>query len=87
MVIEFKKPGVTSETVTLIKPSGGFGDTAAHQFRDLAGQTEFENHLLPGDRFLILVAAMRGHSATVALMKNFYTRQRGGFIGFSFFRN
>ena len=63
MVIEFKKPGVTSETVTLMRDGtqivallgtdlqagiGGFGDTAAEALRDLAGQMEFENHRLPG---------------------------------------
>ena len=66
MVIEFKKPGVTSETVTLMRDGnqivallgpdlqagiGGFGDTAAEALRDLAGQMEFENHRLPGIDF------------------------------------
>jgi hypothetical protein len=66
MVIEFKKPGVTSETVTLMRDGnqivallgpdlqagiGGFGDTAAEALRDLAGQMEFESHRLPGIDF------------------------------------
>jgi hypothetical protein len=66
MVIEFKKPGVTSATVTLMRDGnqivallgpdlqagiGGFGDTAAEALRDLARQMEFENHRLPGIDF------------------------------------
>jgi hypothetical protein len=62
MVIEFKKPGVTSETVTLMRDGnqivallgpdlqagiGGFGDTAVEALRDLAGPMEFEITVCP----------------------------------------
>ena len=66
MVIEFKRPGIVSATVTIMRDGnqvaallgpdlqagiGGFGDTAIEALRDLAAQMEFEKYRLEGIDF------------------------------------